>query len=78
MSQLSTIKLQITGMDCTACAVNIDLDLEEVSGIHNSKTNYASQITQVTFDSSVLNTDNIIDLIKTYGYETKVLFNKQS
>lgn len=78
MSQLITRYLKITGMDCTACAVNIDLDLEEVSGVHKSSTNYVSQITRVSFDPSLVNFDKIIELIKRYGYEIEVLPNKQS
>lgn len=60
---------KISGMHCTSCALNIDLDLEEVEGVRKSDTSYAKQETTVEFDSDIIKQDKIISLIKKTGYE---------
>lgn len=59
---------KITGMHCTACALNIDLDLEEVPGVKNSKTNYAKQITEVEYDDSKISSGLLKSTIAKTGY----------
>lgn len=60
---------KISGMHCTACALNIDLDLEEVPGVKNSQTNYAKQETVVEFDNSKINPEIIKSTIAKTGYK---------
>lgn len=62
-------KFKISGMHCTSCALNIDLDLEEAEGVKKANTSYARQITEVEFDSDIIKTDKIISLINKSGYE---------
>lgn len=56
-------------MHCTACALNIDLDLEEVPGVKNSQTNYARQITEVEFDPSLVTAELLKSTIAKTGYK---------
>lgn len=63
---------KISGMHCTSCALNIDLDLEEVEGVRKSNTSYAKQETVVEFDSDIIRTDKIMEIIKKTGYEATV------
>lgn len=60
---------KINGMHCTSCALNIDLDLEEVEGVRKSNTSYAKQETVVEFDSDIIKYDKIVSLIKKTGYD---------
>lgn len=60
---------KISGMHCTACALNIDLDLEEVPGVKNSQTNYARQETVVEFDNSKISPEIIKSTIAKTGYK---------
>ena len=60
---------KISGMHCTACALNIDLDLEEVTGVKNSQTNYAKQETVVEFDNSKISPEIIKSTIAKTGYK---------
>lgn len=69
---MQTIKLNIFGMHCTSCAMNIDGELEDTEGVKESKTNYAKQITEVTFDSEKMTLPKIQAIIKKLGYETEV------
>lgn len=61
---MKTVKLNIIGMHCTACAMNIDGELEDAEGVAEAKTNYAKQVTDVTFDEKKLNVNKIIAIIR--------------
>ncbi len=50
MTEVIEKKLKIHGMHCSSCAINIDLDLEDLAGIISVKTSYAKQECIVTFD----------------------------
>lgn len=67
------IKLKITGMHCTSCAMNIDGDLEDcVKGVTSSSTNYAKAETEVEFDEKEVEIEQIIGQIKKTGYQAEV------
>ncbi len=60
-------------MHCASCAVNIDLDLEELDGVIASTTNYAQQTTRIIFNPDKLTIDEIIQSIKTNGYTAEII-----
>lgn len=62
-------KLQIDGMHCSACSMNIDFDLEDVEGVKSSKTSYAAQICEVEFDQEKLTIEQIVVTIQKTGYK---------
>ncbi len=64
----SKIKLKIEGMHCTACAMSIDMDLEDLEGVSNVNTNYAKELTEIEFDSDKVSTADILRQIKKTGY----------
>lgn len=59
---------KILDMHCTACAMNIDFELEDLKGVKVSKTNYARSQTAVEYDPALLNEEKIIEAIKKAGY----------
>lgn len=61
---MKKIKLNIFGMHCTACAMNIDGELEDAEGVKEAKTNYAKQQTEVTFNPQKINPEKIISIIR--------------
>lgn len=61
-------KLKIEGMYCTACAMNIDFDLEDMDGIKSAKTSYAKQECEVEFDEEKVKSESIVETIKKTGY----------
>ncbi|MCL4366077.1 cation transporter, partial [Patescibacteria group bacterium] len=75
MSKIIKKKLKIDGMYCTACAMNIDFDLEDLEGVKQAKTNYAKQETEVEYDQEKIEVKKIIDTIKKTGYEAKSVIN---
>jgi copper chaperone CopZ len=48
--------------------MTIDMDLEDLDGVEESRTNYAKQVTEVKFNSEKISPDKIIETIKKTGY----------
>lgn len=71
---MQTIKLNIFGMHCTSCAMNIDGELEDTEGVKEAKTNYAKQVTEVTFDPEEVSINKLISVIRTIdeNYDAEV------
>jgi copper chaperone CopZ len=69
---MKKIKLDIVGMHCSSCAMNIDFDLEDIEGIKSAKTSYAKQITEVEFDENKVSEKEIKKQIKKTGYSVKL------
>ncbi len=61
------IQINIEGMHCTSCAMNIDGELEDM-GVKESSTNYAKSNATVTFDESKISEESIVEAIKKLGY----------
>ncbi len=62
------VKLKISGMHCTSCAMNIDGELEDTEGVKESTTNYAKAQTEVKFDPGKITEKKVIEIIKKVGY----------
>ena len=60
-------------MHCSACAMNIDFDLEDLTGVKSAKTNYARARCEVEYDPKILTTEQIIKTIKKTGYSSTLL-----
>ena len=58
-------------MHCTACAMNIDFELEDTPGVKSAKTNYAKALTEVEYDPDILDEKKIEAIIKKAGYTAK-------
>jgi copper chaperone CopZ len=50
----------------------VDITLADLEGIMESKTDHATGISVVSYDSDVLTTDAIIDTIRSVGYEAEI------
>lgn len=66
-------KLKIEGMHCTSCAMNIDMDLEDLDGVKASKTSYAKQESEVEFDDEKLGVKEIILSVEKTGYKAQIM-----
>jgi len=66
---METIKLKLSGLHCSSCAVNIDMTLEDLPGV-SSKTSYQKSETEVTFDPSKTDLKSIKKTITDLGYKT--------
>lgn len=61
--------LEIKGMHCNSCALNIDFDLEDLDGVTKAVTNYAKSTLTIEFDPKKVTLKNILETIKKTGYE---------
>lgn len=66
-------KFKITDMHCTSCALTIDMDLEDLEGVKESKTSFAKSETEIEFDPEKVSTELILETIQKSGYEAKLL-----
>jgi len=64
-----TITLQLSGLHCTSCALNIDGTLEDTPGVIESNTSYAKSTTTITFDPAQINPNQIKKIIEATGYQ---------
>ncbi len=69
---MKKIVLDIHGMHCNSCAMNIDFDLEDLEGIKESKTSYAKQKCEVEFDEENISEKEILKQIKETGYDASL------
>lgn len=77
-SEGTTITLAITGMHCVSCSLNIDGELEDLSGVVASKTNYAKAQTVVTYIQTQISVESMIASIQKLGYEAQDYSHRSS
>lgn len=63
-----TITLKLSGLHCTSCSLNIDGEIEEISGVISSNTSYAKQETVVVYDPKLANPSLFKKSIEKLGY----------
>lgn len=66
------IRLNISGMSCANCALNIEKSLTAHHAIEDIQVNFASEVATICYDSSQLTTQQLIDLIVQTGYQASL------
>ena len=66
--QGATAAFKIEGMHCVSCSMNIDGTLEELNGVIESKTNYASGKTVIVYDPKTFSLEKSRKAIEALGY----------
>jgi len=70
---MKKINLDIVGMHCSSCAMNIDFDLEDLEGVKTAKTNYAKQKCEVEFDENKITVKEVLNQIQKTGYKAELV-----
>lgn len=65
------IVLSVVGMHCTSCALTIDGELEDTPGVLKASTSYARSELNICFDPQKISVEEISEIIRNLGYETK-------
>jgi copper chaperone CopZ len=68
---LDQVKIKSGGLHCSSCAVNIDLTLEDLPGVVNSKTNYAKSETDISYDPKSVDIKALKKAIESLGYKVE-------
>jgi len=64
-----TITLKLSGLHCTSCSLNIDGELEDLSGVISSSTSYAKQESVIVYDPTLAKPADFSKTIKSLGYD---------
>ena len=67
----ATARLKTTGMHCPSCSMLVDMTLDDLPGVVASKTDHVTGDTIVTFDSDAVSTDQLIEAIRSVGYDAE-------
>ncbi|TXH00385.1 MAG: heavy-metal-associated domain-containing protein [Candidatus Moraniibacteriota bacterium] len=62
------IVFKLSGLHCASCSLNIDGELEEISGVFSSSTSYATQETVVVYDPKLTKPIQFKKSIEKLGY----------
>jgi len=68
LSASDKVSLNIGGMHCASCAVNIENSLKKLSGVLDANVNYATKKASVTFDKSKTGVTDFEKIVKSKGY----------
>lgn len=67
----TVVTLQLDGLHCTSCSLNIDGALEDTSGVINATTTYRTQQTKIEYDPARVSVDQMKKIIEELGYVVK-------
>lgn len=67
-----TVRLQTTGMHCQSCSMLIQMNVGDLEGVHAVVSDYASGITEVTFDPEVVSVEDVVAEVEKAGYGAEV------
>lgn len=62
------VTFRAEGMHCTSCEKVIELALSKLAGVDKVRSNFASQVVQVTFDPARASLAEIFDVVESKGY----------
>jgi len=61
-------ELKLEGMDCPSCAMNVENAVKKLDGISDISVNFITRKAAIKYDSSRINTSQIIGAIENAGY----------
>ena len=68
------LDLSLTGMSCNACAMTIEKGLKKIPSVQ-ATVNYATESARVSFSDKETSANEIIDVVKSLGYNARLLEN---
>ena len=71
ISETTIVKLQIEGMTCTGCEVNVNHSANNIDGVVDATSDYTTGEAIIKFNNSKTSIDSIISAINESGYKVK-------
>ncbi len=68
-SNIATVQLNISGMDCEGCTAHINGEFSKVTGVIEANTSYKNANAIVKFDNSKTSVDSLSNIINNIGYK---------
>ena len=65
----TSVTLQLSGLHCVSCSLNVDDELEDLPGVISSTTSYAKQQSIVTYDPQKVKVKDFKSTIESLGYK---------
>lgn len=69
---VTTTRFLTSGMHCSSCSMLVDITLADVAGVVDSKTDHATGVSVVTYDTDVVSADDVVGAIRSAGYEAEI------
>ncbi|QGQ47938.1 copper chaperone CopZ [Metabacillus sediminilitoris] len=66
---METVTLKVEGMSCNHCVNAIESNVGKLQGVSNVKVNLDNGTVEVSFDSSEVSKEAMIDVIEDQGYD---------
>ena len=76
-SNIQTVQLNISGMDCEGCTAHINSELSKVNGVIEANTSYKNANAIVKFDNSKISIDSIANAVNSIGYKVTSIINNK-
>ncbi len=68
-TNIATVQLNISGMDCEGCKAHINGELSKVNGVIEANTSYKNANAIVKFDNSKTSVDSLSSIVNNIGYK---------
>ncbi len=63
------VTIKISGMSCQHCVQSIEKALQQSRGVNVVRVDLAEEKAYIEYDASIINVDNLLQVIKDAGYE---------
>src|SRR5918993_5962529 len=70
--QLARITISVTGMTCASCVRRVERALSKKAGVMEASVNFAVEKTNVVYDPTTTNPDDLVGAIRDAGYGADV------
>ena len=74
---MASMKVKIPGMDCAACAVNIQRALKKVEGVARAEVTFKTKEAVIEYDPARISAEKIIAVIDETGFKAEPEERKQ-
>lgn len=68
-SNIETVELNISGMDCEGCTTHINGELSKVNGVIEANASFKKTNATIKFDNSKTSVDSLSNVINNIGYK---------
>ncbi len=76
-SNIATVQLNISGMDCEGCTAHINSELSKMNGVIEANTSYRNANAIIKFDNSKISVDSIASAVNNIGYKVTSIINNK-